>query len=179
MKNNFQKIALLLSILLFISLCFVYGYFYNKIQENSQNAEQAKIALQLEIDKRDRVNALENSMQQISDNKDLLETHFARSSDVVPFLNTIESLAPWVGAKAQIDSVETGTGNTKLVVGVSASGSFDSVYKFLTLLENSPYELNFLSMDIHKTTPIDPSLKTNKDLSWQMICKIQLISYLP
>ena len=35
-------------------------------------------------------------------------------------------------------------------MAIKASGSFEALYKFLTLLENSPYELDFISMDIQK-----------------------------
>jgi len=89
----------------------------------------------------------------------LLETHFIKSSDVVPFLNTIEALGPAVGASAEIDSVDTSPDGASLIVELQASGSFGAVYKFLTLLENSPYELNFLSMDIHTITDVVPNKK--------------------
>jgi len=61
-------------------------------------------------------------------------------------------LAPKAGTVAQIDLVNTLPNNAGLIVGMKVSGSFQAIYKFLTLLENSPYELDFLSMDMHKLT---------------------------
>ena len=120
-------------------------------------------------------------MAAINGDQILLQSHFAESSNVVSFLDAIQNLAPSVGATAQIDSVDTGTNNSYFVVELEASGSFESVYKFLTLLENSPYELDFLSMDIHNAneTNTPANIKSSKLPTWNANFKIQLLSFVP
>jgi hypothetical protein len=109
----------------------------------------------------------------------LLETHFAKNSDIVSFLDTIEKLAPTVEAKAQVNSVNTSADNSRLLVGLKASGNFEAIYKFLTLLENSSYELDFLSMDLHKIASLDNINKSAADSKWEVVFEIQLLSFVP
>jgi hypothetical protein len=66
-----------------------------------------------------------------------------------------------------------------LLVGVKVAGVFEAVYKFLTLLENSPYEIEFLSMDIHKTLVTDVAGKSVGGSTWEAILKIRLLTFIP
>jgi hypothetical protein len=177
MKNNFNKISLFLSGLILLSLCCISVYLYRIINANNQKAESDMATWQTEANRRNDITSLNKSLEQVSSDRTLLATHFAQSSDVVPFLNTIEQLAPTVGAQAEVDSVNTGTNNNQLIVELKATGSFVQVYKFLTLLENSPYELNFLSMDIHKSSLTDAPSKNVTASNWEAVFRIQLLSF--
>jgi hypothetical protein len=44
------------------------------------------------------------------------------------------------------------------------------------LLENSPYELDFLSVDFHKSSG---DTKNKKDARWEAVFKMQLLSFIP
>ncbi|MEI8175115.1 MAG: hypothetical protein WCG28_04155, partial [bacterium] len=105
-----------------------------------------------------------------------LGTHFAQSSNIVPFLDIIEGLATKVGTKAEVTSVDPLGDNAGLSVGMKASGSFSSVYKFITLLENSPYELEFVSMNIQKG--IEADAKGNVSEVWNAIFRLKLLSFM-
>lgn len=178
MKNNFQKISLFLSAIFFIFSCFAFVFLYREINDNNQKVQQDLTTWTAEMRLREEIRSFDRSLQKIADDRIMLETHFAKSSDIVPFLDSIEKLAPRVGATARIDSVDALKDNTGLVVELKASGSFEAIYKFLTLLENSPYELDFLSMDIHKII-LDVSDKNEKDSRWEAFLKIKLLSFVP
>jgi hypothetical protein len=177
MKNYFSKISLLFSAILFLFSCFVFVFLYKQINSINQKAEMNTIAWQTEALRRNDINLLNNSLAQVSNDRALLETHFAQSSDIVPFLNTIEQLASSAGTKAQVGSVDVGSGNTGLLINLTASGSFQQIYKFLTLLENSPYELDFPSVNISKSTVPDVSSKTINDSNWEATIQVQLLSF--
>jgi hypothetical protein len=177
MKYSLQKIPLFISLILFVFLCFAFWFLYRTINNNNQKAEQETATLQAEARRRDDITSLDRLLQEVAPDRTLLETHFAKSSDVVPFLDTIEQLAPKVGALAQINSVNAGTDGPGLIVELKASGNFQSIYKFLTLLESSPYELDFLSMDIH-TVSADASGKTAKTSQWEAVFKMKLLSFI-
>lgn len=181
MKSNFQKIILFLSLILLVFFCFSFLFLYKAINDNNKKTEQDMVKWQIETRKRENIISLDNSLQKLQDDRAKLETHFAKSSDVVPFLDTIEKLAPTVGAVAAVDSVNTGVGLDKavLMVGLKASGSFEAVYKFLTLLENSPYELDFVSMDIHMLAGPDTADKNVGNSKWEAVFKIKLLSFIP
>ena len=177
MKNNFQKISLILLAVFFVFFCFAFVFLYKKINSNNQKAEQDATTWQTETLRRDNIRSLDRLLQKIADSRILLETHFAKSSDVVPFLDTIEKLALEVGTKAEVNSVDILTDNTGLIVGLKASGSFEAIYKFLTLLENSPYELDFPSIDMHKLAVSGVSDENIQNLKWEAAFRIQLLSF--
>ena len=170
---------LLLSIISFIICCLAFGFLYKTINDSNQKAQEGMAAWVLETNRRDDIRLLDRSLTQNADDINTLNTHFAQSSNVVPFLDTIERLAGEAGTTPEVDSVNTQSGNTGLVVGLKASGSFAGLYKFLTLLENSPYELNFLSVDLHNLSVPDASGKTVNNLQWEGIFSIQLLSFVP
>ena len=114
---------------------------------------------------------------EIGKEKILLESHFTQSSNIVPLLNTIEQLSLKVGAKSKVTSVDISKDKTILMVAVGTSGSFNAVYKFLMLLENSPYELEFVSVDMQKTGAPTVSGKIIVSPQWEAIFKIKLLSF--
>lgn len=178
MKNNSHKILLFISAisLLFSGSAFV--FLYKKINDNNEKKQREAINLQTETRKRDDLASLHQSLEKNAPERALLENHFIKSSDIVPFLNMIEELAAKAGVAAQIDSIDANKNNSELTVGLKTSGSFELVYKFLTLLENSPYELDFISMDLHKSYAGAPD-KSVKSPGWEAVFKIQLLSFIP
>jgi hypothetical protein len=179
MKNNLQKIFLAISVVLFVILSLAFVFLFKKINDNYKKTNQNTVAWMEEERKREDIISLGQSLEEIIDDKTLLETHFAKSSDVVPFLDNIEKLAPKAGVQIEVDSVNTKNNNSGLVVGLKASGSFGSIYKFLTLLENSPYQLDFTSMHLSKLQTGDAPGKNSKESKWEGIFKIQLLSFIP
>ncbi|MFA6177706.1 MAG: hypothetical protein WC694_02320 [Candidatus Paceibacterota bacterium] len=175
MKNNFQKILIFTS-LTFLLFGFVFLFFYQEINDHNQKTQQDTINLQTETFRRNNIASLNQSLQEITPDKVLLDSHFVKSSDIVPFLNLIEKVASEVGVFIQINSVDSKENNSELIVGLKISGRFEAIYKFLTLLENSPYELEFLSMDIKKLTVSETN---TKDSNWEAVFKIQLLSFIP
>ncbi len=182
MRNNFQKLSLILSAVFFLAVAAVFVFLYQKINENNQKAEMDASLLQADTKARDGLRALDLSLEQNAPEMASLQSHFTKSSDAVPFLDALQKLAATAKASAQIDSVDTGTNNNGLTVGLTASGSFASVYKFLTLLENSPDELNFLSMDLHSLPiPAQPTSAKAPKIQipqWEAVFKIQLLSFI-
>ncbi len=193
MKNNFKKIPFILSIVFFLLLSGVFFFIYTQTNANNEKANLSNVDFKNAIAERNRIKVLNNSIKSIKDDSALLGTHFAKSSDVVPFLDTIEGLAPKVGAKAETTSVDVTKDNTGLIVKMNVSGSFKSIYKFINLLENSPYELEFTNVDMQKeaegavvvdpTVSIDPTAPVTptpiKESKWQAILGIKLLTFIP
>jgi len=178
MKNNFPKIPLLISSLLFFICLFVFLYLYKDIKNNNKESQLAETQWQTEALRRDEIKMLDYSIKIIEKERTQLETHFAQSSDVVPFLDIIEGLAPRANIKAEVVSVDILDNHNGLMVGMKASGSFNGLYKFLTLLENSPYELEFISMDIQKEMELDIPGKKVEVSKWDAVFKIKLLSFI-
>lgn len=173
MKNNFPKISFLIFLLLFCVLLFVLLFSYGAINKNDKESQQKESKWQNEALRRDELRVLDRSIDIIEDERAQLETHFAKSSDVVPFLDTIERLAGKVNSHAEVTSVDVLKDRTGLMVGMKASGTFANLYRFLTLLENSPYELEFASVDMQRGTE-NKNIKTPE---WDLVLKMKLLSF--
>jgi len=177
MQSNFPKISLFLSTIFFILSCLVFSFFYRAINNNNRESQLREGEWQSEEQRRNDVKMLDHSVQTIEGDKTQLDTHFAPSSDIVPFLDAVEGLASKVGAKTEIDSVNISVDHTGLLVSMKASGNFDNLYKFLTLLENSPYEIEFISMDLNKEAVIDTGDKNVKISKWDATLTLKLLSF--
>lgn len=176
MKNNFPKIPFILSVVFFLFSCSVFVFLLKVINDNNQKSQSKEQAWRAETQKRDEIRALDRSVKIIEDDRIQLETHFAKSSDIVSFLDTIEGLAPKVGVKAEVVVLNDESG---LVVEMKASGTFAGLYKFLTLLENSPYALEFIGMGLHKEGASDVAGKGTPVSKWDANFKIRLLSFVP
>jgi len=166
--RKFKKIPLVLSSSLLILSFFVYLFIFNHLQENNRLFVENEVQWKQENAKKTEIQAIDRALRMVEKERVVLGAHFVKSSDVVPFLDTLEKLAPRVKAKAEINSVDISSDKKSLLVGLRAVGSFESLYRFITLLENSPYQLEFISMDIVK----------DQNTQWSATFKIRLLSFM-
>lgn len=179
--HHFKKIRefpFLLSIVFLLFSCFVFIFLYKGINNNRNETQQLQTELQAEEAKRMEINSLENSIKNIGEDKDLLESHFIKSSNVVPFLNTLERLAINAGLKPEVTSVDISKDKSNLLVLLKTTGEFSATYKFLLLLENSPYEIELSSVDMRNLDTQNASGNTVFSSQWKTSFKIKLLSFI-
>ncbi|KKR62126.1 hypothetical protein A2643_02060 [Candidatus Nomurabacteria bacterium RIFCSPHIGHO2_01_FULL_39_220] len=179
MQKSFQKIPLLLSLIFFLASIFSFLYLYQEIKNNSWEIDKKENEWRIEAIRREELKTLNNSIEAIKEERQQLETHFARSSDVVLFLNTVEGLAKGAGIEKEVRSVDISKDKKALMVAMEAKGSFPDLYKFLTLLENSPYELELIEVKFSRETEPASSDKTLSASAWNATFKIKLLSFIP
>ncbi len=172
------KNMLVPSVLLLLLSVAAFLFLYATIDRKNKELLKAQTEWQSETKKFDDIKQLERSMKAIENERALLQTHFAKSSDAVPFLDSLERLALSVSVKSEITSVDVGKNNSNLIVLIRSSGSFENLYKFLMLLENSAYELEFLSVDMQKVGGVEGALGTDIP-EWESRLRIKLVSFLP
>ncbi|MEI7765528.1 MAG: hypothetical protein WCI93_02995 [bacterium] len=176
MKNKSTKIFLPPLVLVFLVFCSLFIFLYIQTKGNIKIAEQTEADFQKEVSHREEIKDFNNSFKSIEEERALLETHFAQSSDIVPFLNKIENMASSVNTKVEVSFIEVAKDNTGLVLEMRDTGNFEQVYKFLTLLENSPYELEITLVEMNKIS-IEEKNNINKKV-WEALYKIKLISFI-
>ena len=185
MINNSHKKYLVLSFifLLFSSLFFL--FLFKGIKDNNKIVKQADLDWTIESKRQTDLETLDSSLKALADGKVLFDSHFANNSEAVPFLDKLEQLADKVSAIAEVFSVEQKTDTTEgakpnLIVGLKVAGSFEAIYKFITLLENAPYELEIMSMSMDKvegeSQTVDGEIQPSK---WSSSLKVKLISFIP
>ena len=176
-QSNFLKIPLLISAMFFVVSLITFVFLYKAVNTNNKEALEREEKWRNEELRREGIKTLDSSVKAIEEEIRELETHFAKSSNVVPFLNTIEGLASRVGAQAEVTFITPLTDQAELTVEMKTSGTFDSLYKFLTLLENSPYELEFVGVNMSKEAGSETEGKNVAVSKWSAIFKIKLLSF--
>lgn len=184
MINNSHKKYLALSFIFLLFSALFFFFLYKGIKDNNAISKKADIDWTVELKRQEEIKTLDSSLRALAQEKALFDSHFAKSSDIVPFLDTVEQLAAKVGARAEVYAVEQKTDTTEgakpsLVVGMKATGSFEAIYKFITLLENAPYELEILSMGIEKLSDAENIDGKYKAPGWSSVLRVKLISFVP
>ena len=151
----------------------VLGWLLQEIGRNRAAVTEAELALGSQISGRDETASVSRFLGEIKEAKAELEAHFAASSDVVPFLDAVERLAPLAGAEAEVALLNVLPDKTSLLVEVKAVGAFPELYKFMLLLENSPYEIEFSAASFRAVgNEASPE-------EWSAVFRIKLLSFLP
>ncbi|MEK9181620.1 MAG: hypothetical protein AAB786_01220 [Patescibacteria group bacterium] len=177
-QNNFPKIPFFFAILFLGTFFLLSVFFFRIIMNNNKELASLENLWQTEAFKRQELKTLYDSVQKIEQEKKELEIHFVQSSDIVPLLDTIEGLALKTNSKAEITFVDILKDHAGLMVGVRATGTFNGLYKFITLLENAPYELEIISMEMHKGSISDTQDNETKVPGWDMLLKVKLLSFI-
>lgn len=175
MNLGFKKLPILLSLLFFLASCAVLVFLYKQIDNVKKETDELEKSWQTESDKRKEMKTLDKSLKLIEEDKKVLDSYFAYSTDIVPFLNTLEKLSESVGAKGEVSSVDILKDNTGLEVNLKATGSFGSLYKLLQLFENAPYEIEILGVDLEKETL---SNEATSIFGWRGLFKLKLVSFI-
>ena len=157
---------------------FGFVYVYSNITTKSDIANTLKEQIQNELDRRDRITALNSEIKAITPDKVALESHFADSNDVVPFLDNLQALAKQAGAPADVSSLDVSKEGDKLLVQMKASGNFNAVHKLVALLENSQYEIDFESVQLQTKPLIDGAGKVSTGTQvWDLYVSLILLSF--
>src|SRR3989344_8232332 len=92
MQSNLPKISLILSTLFLLIAVSLLSYFLREVNNNVKESELAETELYGETLKRSEITILNNSVKKIATECAELETHFARSFDSDPSLNTLHEM---------------------------------------------------------------------------------------
>jgi len=178
MPKDFPKIQLVLTVLFLVISILAFFFFWRAINNNNQETKLEEAEWQRESSRASEMRALESTFKMVDRERSELGTHFAKSSDIVPFLDTIEALAKKTNTGAEFVSVNITKDQSGLLVEIKVSGTFDSIYKFLTLLENSPYELVFNGVEIHGQAVVEGEKKSIKLPQWNGVFRVKLLSFI-
>jgi hypothetical protein len=177
MENIFKKFSLLAAAIFFIFSCAVFAFFFREVKMNNEKLQIALQKWQQKEDERNELDLLERSLKSIEQEKMNLDTHFIQSSDIVPFLDYLENLGKKIGIGVEITSADSVHNDKELIAGLKASGSFEQLYKFITLIENSHYEIEIENFELQTEEQIQVSKNEKKNTIWSAVVKIRLISY--
>lgn len=172
--KNIKKI-IFASLLLLVSMgscAFVFWQINVKNKEAISHIEET----QTELDRRNKITSLNMEIKNLSKERESLNSHFANRSNIVPFLDDLQKLAFSAGANAEITAVDIDPKTNGLIVEMKSVGNFSSIYKLLSLLENSQYQISFSSVKILVKSVSDKDKKITKR-EWEGFFKLTLLSF--
>jgi hypothetical protein len=178
MQSSSSKKLLAVSTVFMLGSFAVFLFLYMKVDKSNTEADNLSVDWQVEMAKRKNLDSLDSLVKKIDKERAMLDTHFAHSGDIVPFLDMIDSVGVSAGVKSSVATIDTLADKSAVLVEVKANGSFENIYKFLGLLENSSYELEFASMDMMKEGTEESEGKKVVPV-WVASFKIKLLSFLP
>ncbi len=173
-KNKLKHFPIIFSLAFFIFSCVVFLFLYKEVDKKHKVAQEVEIEWEKEEYVRNNFKKLESVLGETEEDRALIEEHFVYSSDIVPFLDMIEKLAPKVGVLVNVSLIDISKDNTTFTVDLNSEGSFGDIYNFISLLENNFYELEFLKIDMSKEEE-----DVNGINKWRGSIKIKVLSFIP
>ena len=172
--RKFKKVPLFIAVGFLALSVMLLLFVYKEMKENEALTEGANMEWQKENMRREELRSLERSLREIQNEKNLVEARFAQSSNVVPFLDSLESLAKESGARSEVVSVDIAKESEELLISLKTKGSFDATYKFIRLLETSPYYIKISSFDIERPRGGEEQTAARE---WTGFFSVRLISF--
>lgn len=179
-----MKKSLLLKIIVYVLitclLAFVYVFGFNFLNKKGQSIADREASINSQINQLEQSINDKKQFDSVIKTSSEIDSHFLKSSDVPKFLSDLESIGGRTGSIVSIDSVDES--DTELALGITANGSYQSIYNTLVELENIPYfsNINNLSLSFSRNDPSIADFKKKPSLqgSWSMVLRLVVKSYL-
>src|SRR3989338_524694 len=88
--RKFKKEPLIFSMILLLLALSAFAFLYNRTNQNKKLSEETEMKWQAEPSGREKKKSLERLFKEVEEKRIALESHFAQSSNVVPFLDMLE-----------------------------------------------------------------------------------------
>ncbi len=152
-----SKTTQLLIGLSLLALVAVAGYAYASSYVSSLNEKTTLLRNDIQYSelKRRQLDVLRRAVADTGDEKEKIASYFIASGGAVSFVSSLESMASRGGLAYSTNSIETRSqpeldaqGKELLHIVFSASGSWSSVMKLISLIETLPYSVNIEAVDL-------------------------------
>ena len=158
------------------------GYAYAFLHVRALNQQSATLATEtaaLEKQESD-IGQLRLNVKATDENLQNLNTHFIHTSDPVPFLTTVEDYGRTASVSTKFDAVSVDKKPDRLIVSITAQGTFPAIYKFLSLLEAAPYQIAFSEVNVQSfSASATPNSKQKPQTIWEAHIALAVLSIIP
>lgn len=193
--KNFSPTKKILATIIIINICvFVaYGFVFWRIYTDGQNTSKLINQASLDFQKNEVLRTAKITLAENHDFISKIDSYFIAPNGVVPFIDSVESLAKDYGVEASIGSVAVES-DTKikndfketLHLKVEGSGSWSNLVQFISAVEALPYRTVFdqvvfgLTDSADKltfggTTPSDTKKAGSSSGKWRATIDVSLL----
>jgi hypothetical protein len=147
-----------LHLIIWLAICgatFVgYGFWYTAVANKSSAVANLQNQIDTQTQTSARVAAARTALADISGDESLVQNYFVAETGVVPFIDTLQSLAQAQTATLKVLSVSTdgsaAQSNLVLLLTISIDGTFDSVMRSVGAVEYAPYDITVSQLSVTK-----------------------------
>ncbi|MES3004968.1 MAG: hypothetical protein V4690_02550 [Patescibacteria group bacterium] len=186
MKNN--KILKTSIIFLFLgvsSLCLLQYFLFNDIKNKTKETSSLENVLFEHDDLRSYAISTQKNLDSIKDDQKKVNDFFVIKDGDVAFLEDLESLARNKGLSVEVQSLAIEeveglkpNGLTSLRIRVKVIGRWNSLYTFISQIENMPFKVTIERVNlIRGGTPSD-SAATPTASTWEGNLEIRVLKYI-
>lgn len=143
-------------------VCVGYGVLFYMIRQSNVLIASASVSSEARAKQIDTADSLKKTLENSATETSLLNKYFISSEGAVNFIEYLEGLGESIGAVvliqdvAEVEDFSGSSEKTELTFRIIAQGSWRSVYRFLALLENSPYTIVISSAELRKSSGDEP-----------------------
>ena len=174
-QKHINKIIILAFAILAMGSFYVFiFYLINNTKKKALLLEQN---FSLAEKKKETIASEQNIIKETEKQRKELDSYFINQTNVVLFIEKIESLGAISGSKVAINSVDIDKSRKNILkTSLSVSGKFDELFHFLSLLEALSLEINVNRVSLSGSALVLP-LTQNKS-EWNMEINIELVNFI-
>lgn len=158
-KNKTNLILLISSIVMLGSLATLI-FFFKIIENKNKHTSATLVTLANKIVKKENSKALKDQIDEVALIRESTNKHFVNGGEMDSFIDYLEGLGKDAGTEVRIEDFKVSPDDKNtLSVKLSSKGSFNNVMKFLSIIENTQYQVYINKMILGKqpdVSNIDP-----------------------
>ena len=172
MKHHSSAVQFLsIAIVVSLVLLFVYGFLFQVIFTTNRSLQALEEDVSTQAGREERLRAARNILANTESERTNLASSFLRENEVVSFIELVEELENTAGAELRVQSVDLKDADDNstvyewLELAIEATGSWQEVYHFLSLVEHMPVSVFLVHARIRhvesigdEEAPIEPWL---------------------
>ena len=170
-KNSTILLCIILGVFFLLILG---GFFQIKFLSNMTKANDEIRGRISELDSElKNLKVLENFLAQTDDERRLISGGFVGKDNLLDFIEELEKAGAESGLAVRVESAnfDVGQAEGSPSFRLQATGSFQSLFKLMLILENTPYEISFEDVSLSRTHE-----EKGKNI-WTGVFVIKLLSY--
>lgn len=146
-----STISCVVAVLVALALTLGYTFWFSEVVRMQDQV--SALASQIVTKTREYVHASENrtALQEVVEHETEVNAHFAPTSAIVTFLESIEQLGRAYGTTVTVVSVTGSATDGKLTLALSVSGTFDAVMRTLGFIEHGQFASATKSLTLETT----------------------------
>lgn len=166
MSKNRTNLIFFISTIVMVASVATFIFFFKVVENKNKHTSATLVTLANKIVKKENSQMLKDTIDQVYLTKESVGKHFVDSNEIDSFIDYLEGLGKDSGTEVNVQDFKISEENKNILsVRLLSRGSFSNVIRFLTLIENTQYQVSISKTTLEKQSEvlnIDP--KTNQPI---------------